>query len=270
MAPSRGLISSIFIRLMAVARYRFIVELTVIFAAVWVGCALLVYFLEVGINPRIHGPIESIYFLLVSMMTSGDTAVVPLTTGGRMVMSVVVILSKLLTALLCALAAAVLIERKLKEEMGLKMHTLQKHIVLVGWNLKGGQIITTLRHEAQHHSTPILVMADLEQKPVDDPFVLFTRAGHPIRGESLARASLSSAALVVLLANYNERQHADALTTVNCLVARKANPGARAADPSIELLNATVGWLSVQYAFLLLVPGPVLGLLAMRPLVRKA
>ncbi|OGB28107.1 MAG: hypothetical protein A3F78_14345 [Burkholderiales bacterium RIFCSPLOWO2_12_FULL_61_40] len=230
---------------MAVARYRFIVELTVIFAAVWVGCALLVYFLEVGINPRIHGPIESIYFLLVSMMTSGDTAVVPLTTGGRMVMSVVVILSKLLTALLCALAAAVLIERKLKEEMGLKMHTLQKHIVLVGWNLKGGQIITTLRHEAQHHSTPILVMADLEQKPVDDPFVLFTRAGHPIRGESLARASLSSAALVVLLANYNERQHADALTTVNCLMARKANPGARIVaellDPSQRLYLEAAG-----------------------------
>ncbi|MDP3653750.1 MAG: NAD-binding protein [Rhodoferax sp.] len=245
MAPSRGLISSIFIRLMAVARYRFIAELTVIFAAVWVGCALLVYFLEVGINPRIHGPVESIYFLLVAMMTSGDSAVVPLTTGGRLVMSVVVILSKLLTALLCALAAAVLIERKLKEEMGLKMHTLEKHIVLVGWNLKGVQIVSTLRNDPRHHSTPILVMADLEQKPVDDPFLQFTRSTYPIRGDALARASLASAALVVLLANYNERQHADALTTVNCLMVRKTNPSARIVaellDPSQRLYLEAAG-----------------------------
>jgi MFS family permease len=54
-----------------------------------------------------------------------------------------------------------------------------------------------------------------------------------------------------------------ALTIANCI-------GFAITIPSIELLNATVGWLSVQYAFLLLVPGPVLGLLAMRPLVRKA
>jgi MFS family permease len=53
-----------------------------------------------------------------------------------------------------------------------------------------------------------------------------------------------------------------ALTIANCI-------GFAITIPSIELLNATVGWLSVQYAFLLLVPGPVLGLLAMRPLVSQ-
>ncbi len=50
-----------------------------------------------------------------------------------------------------------------------------------------------------------------------------------------------------------------ALTIANCI-------GFAITIPSIELLNATVGWLSIQYAFLLLVPGPVLGLLAMRSL----
>src|SRR4051812_6508257 len=112
MVPKANKIITLFIRLMAIARYRLIIELSLIFITVWCGCALLIYFMEHGINPRIRNPLESIYFLLVSMMTSGDAAVAPQTSSGRIVMSFVVILSKLLTALLCALAAAVVIERK--------------------------------------------------------------------------------------------------------------------------------------------------------------
>jgi voltage-gated potassium channel len=214
-------------RIMAVARYRFIVELTALFLFVWGGCGLLIYYLEFGINPRIHHPMDAVYYLLVTMMTSGDSAVQPQTVMGRMVIGSVLLLSKLLTALLCALAAAVLIERKVKEEMGLKMHKLEKHIVIIGWNLKGTQIVNALEREMNLHDTAVLIMADLEQKPIDDPLVLFTRSGYPIRGEAIQRCSLATAASVILLANYAERQHADALTAINCLMARSVNPKAR-------------------------------------------
>ncbi len=53
-----------------------------------------------------------------------------------------------------------------------------------------------------------------------------------------------------------------ALTIANCI-------GFAITIPAIELLNAASAWLPVQYLFLLLVPGPVFGLLAMRPLLRK-
>ena len=52
-----------------------------------------------------------------------------------------------------------------------------------------------------------------------------------------------------------------ALTLANCI-------GFAITIPAIELLNAAAGALSVQYLFLLLAPGPVFGLLAMRPLLR--
>jgi len=224
---SRAGLSALFIRLMAVARYRFIVELTLIFLAVWVGCAGLVYLFEVGHSPRIHRFTEAVYALLVTMTTSGDSAVAPVTLGGRMVVGFALILSKLLTALLCALAAAVLIERKVKEEMGLKMHKLNQHIVIIGWNLKGPQIIQTLRRDPAMAHAPILIMADMEHKPVDDPTVHFTRSPYPARGEAIERACLSQAATIVVLANYAEKQHADALTAVNCLLARQVNAHAR-------------------------------------------
>jgi voltage-gated potassium channel len=231
---SRSPLITLFMRLMAVARYRFIVELTGIFLVVWVGCALAVHAFEAGLNPKVTSVGHSIYAMLVTMTTSGDSAVVPRTVGGQWVLGFALIVSKLLTALLCALAAAVLIERKVKEEMGLTMHAVSDHIVIVGWNLKGPQIIQTLRQEPSLAHTPIVVMADLDHKPSDDLGVSFSRSPYPIRGESLERASLKTAATVVVLANYAEKQHADALSAVNCMVVRRANPNARII---VELLD---------------------------------
>jgi MFS family permease len=54
-----------------------------------------------------------------------------------------------------------------------------------------------------------------------------------------------------------------ALTIVNCI-------GFAITIVSIQLLNALAAWLPVQYLFVLLAPGPILGLLAMRPLAARA
>lgn len=227
MVTSRTSLLALFMRLMAVARYRFIAELTGMFMLMWVVGAALVYYFEAGHSVKVHSFGEAFYGLLVTMTTSGDSAVQPITTPGRVVVGIALILSKLLTALLCALAAAVLIERKVKEDMGLKMHKLSQHVVIVGWNLKGPQIIRTLRSEPQYEHAPILVMADLDHKPIDDPLLLFTRSSYPIRGEAIDRACMPDAATIVVLANYAEKQNADALTAINCMVARKANRDAR-------------------------------------------
>jgi len=53
-----------------------------------------------------------------------------------------------------------------------------------------------------------------------------------------------------------------ALTIVNCI-------GFAITIPSIQLLNAGTAWVPVQYVFLLLLPGPLLGLAAMRTLLRR-
>ena len=234
MATSRANLSTMFIRLMAVARYRFIVELTAIFLVVWISCGVLVYAFEAPNNPKLQTVWDAIYAMLVTMTTSGDSAVAPHSTGGRWVMAIALLASKLLTALLCALAAAVLIERKVREEMGLKMHQFDQHIVIIGWNLKGPHLLQTLRHDPLLAHQPIVVMADMDQKPVNDPLLHFTRTPNPIRGEALERAGLDRASTVVVLANYNEKSHADALSAINCMMSRQANPNARII---VELLD---------------------------------
>ena len=53
-----------------------------------------------------------------------------------------------------------------------------------------------------------------------------------------------------------------ALTIGNCI-------GFAITIVSIQLLNSAMDWLPLQYLFLLLAPGPALGLLALRPLMRQ-
>jgi voltage-gated potassium channel len=88
-------------------------------------------------------------------------------------------------------------------------------------------------------------MADLEHKPVDDPLVFFTRASYPIRGEAIDRACMPAASTIVVLANYAEKQNADALTAINCMVARQANRDARLIvellDPGQRIYMETAG-----------------------------
>lgn len=53
-----------------------------------------------------------------------------------------------------------------------------------------------------------------------------------------------------------------ALTIGNCI-------GFAITIASIQLLNSAMDWLPIHYLFLLLAPGPALGLLALRPLMRR-
>lgn len=215
-----------FLRWVQTARHRLIAELLAAFLFVWLGGGLAIWWLEADVNPKIASLGNATYALLVTMTTSGDSAVLPHTDAGRIVMGLAVMLSKLLTTLLCALAAAVLIERKVREDMGMKMHRLYDHIVILGWNLKGPQIVSSLRGDPGTANRPILIAADLEQKPVDDPGVAFSRVSLPLQEEALDRICLSRAERVLLLANYAERQHADSLSAVTCLLARRSNPKA--------------------------------------------
>ncbi len=230
----RSLFLALLTRLLATARRRLLLESLLLFVAVWFASAWLILWFEQGHNPRVTDLLHANYQLLVTMTTSGDAAVAPLTTGGRVVMGFALVLSKLVTALMCALAAAIFVERKVKEEMGLSMHKLDNHLVIIGWNMKGPRIISTMRAEPDGAHKPIVVVVDSDSKPVEDPLVFFARSTLPIRGEAMERASLSKAATVVVLANYDERTHADALTAVNCLQVRSENPTARII---VELLD---------------------------------
>lgn len=224
--PSGVLLRHLFLVMMSKARVRLATQLLLIFVLVWLGCALVLVAFEAGAHRRVQTVGDAVFYMLASMMTSGEVGIAPQTLPGRMALGFAMFSSKLLTALLCALAAALLIEHKVREDMGLRMHRFQRHVVIVGWNLKGPQIVHTLRSEARWAKVPVVVVAELEAKPSSDPLVFFNRSPYPLRGEAIERSALAEADTVVVLANYGEKTHADALTAVNCMVVRQCNPRA--------------------------------------------
>jgi MFS family permease len=98
--------------------------------------------------------------------------------------------------------------------------------------------------------SPLLFQAPL---PLFLAFLLFW--GVTVVGDSPQFSALNAA-------NAPRERVGSALTIGNCI-------GFAITIFSIQLLNAAAGALPVQYLFLLLVPGPLLGLLAMRPLLGK-
>jgi len=99
--------------------------------------------------------------------------------------------------------------------------------------------------------SPLLFLAPL---PVFLAFLLFW--GVAVVGDSPQFSALNAA-------NAPRELVGSALTIANCI-------GFAITVFSIQLLNAAAAWMPVQYLFLLLAPGPVFGLLAMRPLLRQA
>ena len=85
-------------------------------------------------------------------------------------------------------------------------------------------------------------------------FLLFW--GVVVVGDSPQCAALNAA-------NAPRERVGSALTIVNCI-------GFAITIPSIELLNAMAGRLDPAWLFAALVPGPLAGLLALRPLLRTA
>ncbi len=99
--------------------------------------------------------------------------------------------------------------------------------------------------------SPLLFVAPL---PVFLALLLFW--GVAVVGDSPQFSALNAA-------NAPRELVGSALTIANCI-------GFAITIFSIQLLNAAAAWMPVQYLFLLLAPGPVCGLLAMRPLLRQA
>jgi len=195
-----------------------------------------IFIFEYGRNESIQSPFDILYFLFVTMTTVGYGDISPHSMGGKVVVIVISCSTVILIALFSAIAAAVLIESKIREEVGMGAFQLRHHIVIVGWNFKGPKIVDLIHREGLYQNKKMVVVAALDKKPLNSPFIHYIKSEGTVHVSELERASLASAEAVFLLADYGQKEGADALTSVNCMLARHLNPEA----PIIaELLNPT-------------------------------
>ena len=124
---------------------------------------------------------------------------------------------------LTATIASIFIENKLLENKGMKMIDTSNHFIICGWNFRGADIVTELRADPKCRETPLVVIADLSEKPSNDPNLFFVRG--EVNSENLKKARLTKAQCVIILSDDRLDVYArDAKTILNTMTVKHLRP----------------------------------------------
>lgn len=109
------------------------------------------------------------------------------------------------------------------------------HIIICGWNFQGERIVNQLLSSDQKQYRQIVVLANIEQRPVKDERIEFIK-GDPTQDESLVGAGVMRADSVIVLTDLNKGPNeADAEALMAVLAVESLN---RKVHTCAQLLNS--------------------------------
>ncbi len=202
--------------------------LLVVFAVLVLGTLGFVYFEE---NMRY---VDALWWSVVTMTTVGYGDISPASPGGRVVGIMVMVMGIGFLGVLTATIASAFIETKILESKGMKATDVKDHFLICGWNFRGAEVVSELRSDPKCGAvTPIVVIAELTDKPLDDPNLYFIRG--PVNTENLKKAGIAEARVVLVLSDETlDAYSRDAKTILNTLTIESLNP---AVYTCVELMD---------------------------------
>jgi len=102
--------------------------------------------------------IDSMWWAIVTMATVGYGDKVPLTTGGRLVAIFIMLSGVAVVSLFTASFSSIFISKRLKEERGLQKVFYRDHLLVLGWNDSGYDLIKTLLSASVSSSAAKIVL----------------------------------------------------------------------------------------------------------------
>lgn len=167
--------------------------------------------------------IDALWWSVVTLTTVGYGDISPSTIGGRAVGMGVMFLGIGFLGVLTATIATFFIENKFQENRGMKSISATDHFIICGWNFRGDEIVEELRADPKSSSISLVVIADITEKPVDDPDLHFIRG--EVNQKILKKAKLEQAQVVIILSDDHLDSYArDAKTILNTLTIKNMNP----------------------------------------------
>ncbi|MEN8140561.1 MAG: ion channel [Thermodesulfobacteriota bacterium] len=140
---------------------------------------------------------SAIWWAIVTLTTVGYGDISPATVGGRVIAVILMFSGIGVLGMLSASLAAVLVSKRLRESRGMGKATLDDHIIICEWNHRARAIWKELRANAKTAEVGIVLVADIDEKPVEDPIFYFVKG--EVNDATLERASLAKARTVVVL-----------------------------------------------------------------------
>ncbi|MCB0171596.1 MAG: NAD-binding protein [Anaerolineae bacterium] len=171
------------------------------------------------------GLLDAMWWSIVTLTTVGYGDIYPQTIGGRFIALVIMFGGIGVLAAFSATMASILVDRKLKEDRGMNTFKLKGHIILCEWNYKARNVVEELRADPQTATTPVVLIANIEQKPLKDENLFFIQGN--VNDETLERANLAQADTVVILGDEKiDASTRDAKVILTTLTIESLNPKA--------------------------------------------
>ena len=164
-----------------------------------------------------------IWWSVVTLSTVGYGDISPATPAGRVLAIVVMFFGIGLLGMLSAGLATILINRRMREDRGMIPSTVEDHIIICEWNHRAKAILKELRADPQTEQTPVVLVADIEEIPLDDSDLLFIRG--VVCEETLEKANLKNARTIIVLGDDRAETTArDAKVVLTTLTIESMNP----------------------------------------------
>ena len=140
---------------------------------------------------------SAIWWSIVTLTTVGYGDISPATAGGRVIAVLIMFFGIGVLGMLSANLAAILISKRMRENSGMCKTSLSNHIILCEWNHRAKAILAELRADPKTNDMPIVLIADINEKPLADEQLFFVKG--QVNEESLEKANLTKARTVVVL-----------------------------------------------------------------------
>jgi voltage-gated potassium channel len=136
-----------------------------------------------------------------------------------------------------ATMATIFIENRFLEGKGVKPVKVEQHMLICGWNYKAERIVAELRADRKAAHSPIVVIAEFQEKPVVDDDDLYFVNG-VVNKDTLSRANSQHAFAAILLADERIEHHVrDAKTILDTLTIKTINPDLYACVELVDRSN---------------------------------
>lgn len=195
-------------------------------AVIWAGSAMAFHHFEYGVNDAIKDRLDSFWWSMTTLSTVGYGDLYPETPEGRIIAMLTMVLGIGLLGAVAATTATTFMEFRERGKKGLRSYVMRDHLLVLGWNDKGERAINNFRDDPRHRSTNIIIVAERDATPFDDPDVNFVK-GSPGKVSILKKASGDQAGAAIVLANTPDDPRSDHESALVVTSLRRLNDSVR-------------------------------------------
>jgi voltage-gated potassium channel len=148
------------------SRNQLLKALSAIFLLVFIS-AVGVTYLERPTNNQFDHLGSGLWWAVVTMTTCGYGDKVPVTAGGRLIATVVMISGVVLLSVFTAAVSSSIITRRMMEGRGLSKLRMKNHVILLGWNSGCDAVIDSIREHLIAENRSLVLINQLASETVE-------------------------------------------------------------------------------------------------------